>query len=302
MEVKSFPLEFKDLDTSSRTAVIAHANFSNIDRVGDISEKGMFEKSWKESKAIDFLFNHVEGDAVGNVVDVFADEQKAYTHVTFGNWTLGNDVIAMAESKVLKGASFGYSVVRKEFNTVSGKKVRVLKEVKHFETSLLTKMPANPLTGIISLQKSLEEKQLTGPEKSALLTIVRNDQATLESLINLSASADITDDLYSWLCWNISRRADMMGDIRTQLRSAAYQAGELKAHIEIMEKFTRDTKASDECIKSVLNEIEETKSILSQYDTASTHLISAPDASRNDNDNFRKQLLLTQILSTHGKN
>jgi HK97 family phage prohead protease len=302
MEQKSVILEFKDLDTSSRTAVIAHAHFSNIDRAGDISQKGMFDKSWKESKSIDFLFNHIDGETVGNVTNVYEDEQKAYTEVTFGNWTLGNDVIAMAEAKVLKGASFGYETVKKEYKTVNGKKVRVLKEVKHFETSLLTKLPANPLTGIISMKKSLEEKALSDAEKSTLLTIVRNDQSTLEGLIQLSGAAGITDDLYSWLCWNISRRADMMGDIRSQLRSAAYQAGELKSHIEIMEKFTRDTKASDECIKSVLSEIEETKSILSQYDTAYTGLINQPDASRNDNDTFRKNILLTQILSKHGKN
>lgn len=290
MERKSIPLEFKDIDTNSRTAVIAHAVYTNIDRVKDISTKGMFTKSWKENKSIDFLFNHIDGDVVGNVKGVFDDDAKAYTEVKFGNWTTGNDVLEMADAKVLKGASFGYETIQKEHKIVGNQKVRVLKEVKHIETSLLTKNPANPLAGIVSLTKSLEEKQLTPDEKATLMVIVQNDQLTLEKLVQLSGAINIADDLYTWIAWNISRRSDMMGDIRSQLRYSASQAGQLKEHIDIMEKFTREAKASDECIKSVLEEIQESKTILSEYDTAYTGLANQPDASRNDS--FYKQLLL----------
>ena len=43
-------LEFKDLDTSKRTAVIKHAVYTSIDRVKDISTKGMFTKSWQDQR------------------------------------------------------------------------------------------------------------------------------------------------------------------------------------------------------------------------------------------------------------
>lgn len=155
MEHKSVQLELKDFSPGSRSAVIAHAVYNNIDRVGDISRKGMFNKSWQEYKSIAFLFNHDPKQVVGNVVRTFEDETKAYTEVKFGNWTLGNDVMEMAEAGVLKGASFGYIAEKKDYITVKGKKVRELKEVFHGETSLLTVMPANPLAGIVALTKDV---------------------------------------------------------------------------------------------------------------------------------------------------
>lgn len=297
MERKSIPLEFKDIDNGKRTATIAHAVYNVIDRVGDISTKGMFTKSWQESKSIDFLFNHNDEEIVGNVTNTFEDEEKAYTEVKFGKWKLGDDVIEMAEAGVLRGASFGYKTEKKEDVLIKGRKVRKLKEVKHSETSLLTKIPAMPLAGIVKLNKSFETKQLTDSEKRALMNIVANDQSTLETLIRLSGSAEITDDLYSWISWNISRRADIMGDIRSQLRYNASQAGQLKSYVNQMESFCRNTNASDDCIKTILNEIEEVKQIISQYDTADTHLINEPFASRTDNDIRNRVLLLNMQFS-----
>lgn len=149
-------LEFKDLDTNKRTAVIKHAVYTSIDKVGDISTKGMFKKSWNEGKP-DFLFNHIEGKTVGSVKSVYDDDNGAYTEVKFGSWTLGNDVLEMAGEGVLKGASFGYKTVNKQMVDIKGQKIRKLTEVKHFETSLLSLLPAHPEAGIIILNKSLED-------------------------------------------------------------------------------------------------------------------------------------------------
>jgi len=88
----------------------------------------------------------------------------------------------------------------------------------------------------------------------------------------------------------------MMGDIRSQLK---YNSGELKEwtnHIQLMENFCRNSKASDECIKSVEFDIQEAKQYISQNDTAGTQLIAEPPTSTKD-DSFLKQLLIlkTQI-------
>lgn len=206
MEHKSVSLELKDFSAGSRTAVIAHAVYDNIDRAGDISRKGMFTKSWQEYKSIGFFFNHDPKQIVGTVTRTFEDEQKAYTEVKFGNWQLGNDVMEMADAGVLRGASFGYIAQKKNWITVKGKRVRELKEVLHGETSLLTELPANPMAGIVSLTKS---------EQGAMMT-------------------------------------------------------ELKAHIDALEKFCRETKASDETIKKVLNDLAEAKAIMDKFDTGDT--------------------------------
>ncbi len=138
MEKKSISFELKDLDREKRIAIIAHAAYDNIDYTNDISRKGMFTKSWNESKGdINFYLNHNDEQAPGKVEDVYEDDQFAYTKAWCGTHTLGNDVLTMMDEGVIKKASFGYSTIRSNNINVKGKKVRELKEVKHFETSVL---------------------------------------------------------------------------------------------------------------------------------------------------------------------
>jgi HK97 family phage prohead protease len=288
-ERKDLILELKDVDTGKRTAIVSHAVYDNVDRAKDISRKGMFTKSWAENSDIPFYFNHDKNQSPGKVKRLYEDEKKAYTGVWFGNHTLGNDVMIMADEGVIRGASFEFAAIKKNYINVKNERVRELKEVLHSETSLLTKDPCNPLAGVESLTKAFEQKQLTDIEKRTLMAIVSNDQATLENLISLSGQIGITDDLYSWISWNISRRADIMGDIRSQLRYNASQLGQLKSYCDKLEKFCKDTKASDEAIFTIQKELTETKELLSKYDTSDTRLITEPSDSRNDS--FYKQLL-----------
>ncbi len=297
MERKSIPLELKDLDTSKRTAVIAHATYDSIDRVDDIARKGMFTKSWNESKSdIALYLNHNDTLSPGKVLDVFEDYKHAYTKAFFGTHTLGNDTLIMLDEGVIKWASFGYNAIKASPLKINGRTVRELKEAKHIETSPLTKLPAHPDSKIISVTKSLipECKSLSQSEFNALKRLATLDMDALQTMVQLSADMDTTSDLYNWILWQISRRADLMGSIRSQLQ---YNAGELKAltdHVEVMEKFVNNTSASDACIKSVQSDIEEAKAIISKYDTAGTH-DGAPPVSRKD-DSMYKQLLTIQTL------
>jgi len=185
MEHKSINFELKDLSKDSRTAIIAHAVYNNIDRVGDISTQGMFTSSWERKDAIDFLFNHNDGDVPGKVIRTFEDEQKAYTEVKFGNWKLGDDMIAMIEAGVMKGASFGFETEKKEFIEKAGRKVRVLRQVRHIETSLLTKIPANPLTGVVKLTKAEDIQNFIAEVKAHLFSMenfCKNTNASDEAI------------------------------------------------------------------------------------------------------------------------
>lgn len=67
---------------------------------------------------------------------------------------------------------------------------------------------------------------------------------------------------------------------------------QFKAYIDRLETFCRNTTATDETIQFLLAEAKAAREIISQYDTASTQLIIEPDASRTDNDSYRRQLLL----------
>lgn len=293
------PIELSDVDTSKRTAVIAHAVYDNIDRAKDVSRRGMFTKSWAEYKAIPLLIDHNKKKTVGKVIDLYDDEKKAYTRAKLSESTAGNDALIMMDEGIITGSSFGFYAMKANRIEVKGQKVRELKEVLQTETTITQELtPINLAAGVVEVHKAAMEmleqefKALGAAEKAALLQIARNDQATLEALVGLSGALDINSDLYSSVSWMLSRRADMMGDIRSTLRYSAMQAGELKAHLATMEKFVANTKASDDCINSVSTHIEETKAILSQYDTATTQLIPEPGASRNDNSRFATLLLI----------
>lgn len=282
MERKAINFELKELDKGKRIAIIAHAAYDNIDFTKDISRKGMFSKSWAENKEnIAFYLNHNDEQAPGKVVDVYEDSQFAYTKAWLGTHTLGNDVLTMMDEGVIKKASFGYITQKSSPITVKGTKVRELKEVSHIETSVLTKMPANIKAGIVSVTKAFdgvpEIKTLSQSEQNILKKISAQDQATLQDLINIASNLDPKSDLYTWVGYAISRRADMMGDVRGQLK---WNSGELKAmndYVNKMEKFCRNTTASDDCIKSILQEVHEAKEFISTYNTAFT--LKEPGAS-----------------------
>lgn len=200
MEHKSLLLEIKDMSKDSRTAIIAHAVYNNIDRVGDISTKGMFASSWERKDSVDFLFNHDPGQVGGTVSRTFEDEQKAYTEVKFGNWRLGDDMISMIEAGVMKGASFGYETEKKEFKQIGDRRVRVLRQVKHIETSLLTKTPANPLAGLVSLTKAEDIQNFIAEHKAHLLAMenfCRNTSASDETIKAIMAEVKQAQDLLS---------------------------------------------------------------------------------------------------------
>lgn len=276
MERKSITFELKDLDKTKRTAIIAHAAYDNIDFTKDISRKGMFTKSWQESKNdISFYLNHNDEQAPGKVVDVYEDDKFAYTKAWLGTHTLGNDVLTMMDEGVIKKASFGYITDKSSPITIKGQKIRELKEVKHLETSVLTKMPANMKAGIVSVTKAFNDmpeiKALSLQEQNVLKNINSNDQSTLEKLIAISASLEPNSDLYMWVTYNISRRADIMGEVRSQLRYNSAEISGMKSHIKTLENFCRNTKASDDCIKTILEDIEETKQFIAEYNTALTH-------------------------------
>jgi HK97 family phage prohead protease len=271
-------IEFKDLDTSKRTAVIKHAVYTSVDRTKDISTKGMFTKSWNENKP-DFLFNHKEGQIVGPTVKMYDDNEGAYTEVKFGKYTLGNDVLEMADEGVIKGASYGYVTDKREFVEIKGQKVRRLKEVKHLETSLLTVLPAHPDAGIVVLNKSYENielKQLTPDETDFLNALVASDLNAMGALVSLAGSLDASSDLYSWVMWQISRRADGTGSIMSQLQYNAASMKSMKSQVEDIEKYCRKAKASDETIIQLQDSLQEYKKVISDYDTAITRAANEP--------------------------
>lgn len=295
------PIELTELNTERKTAVIAHAVYDNVDKKKDIARRGMFTKSWKENKAVDFLIDHDKAQKPGKVTDLYDDEKKAYTKVKFSGSTLGTDTMLMMDEGIIRGASFGFYAIKANKIEIKGQKVRELKEVFQDETTVTYALsPINDMAGVVKVTKAMQEfdkeiKALSQSEQSTLLAIVKNDQNTLEELIRISGVVGTDSDLYTWITWNISRRADMMGDIRSQLRYNAAQMGEMKAHLQTMERFCRDTTASDDCIQTILGQVEEVKGIISAHDTSHTRQRSEPSDSVSTKFTDALQLLTLKI-------
>lgn len=300
VEYKSSGLiELKDVDTSKREAVLAHATYDSVDRTKDIARKGMFAKSWKENKDdIAYYVNHDPEKVPGRPTDFWEDNQHAYTKVYHGTHTLGNDTLIMMDEGIIKKVSFGYIPEVKSFITHQNQKVRELKQVKHVETSVLTKLQAHPGSTVVSVTKAFDEffegldvKALTQPEQAMLKKMLSCDQMCMKEMVSMMDTLDAKSDLYTWLTYGISQRASMMGDMMRQLKWNVEEVKEVQQHIETMEKFVRNTKASDECIKSIELEIEETKALLSGYDVT-TQPITGPGASSQNDSVLLKQLLI----------
>jgi hypothetical protein len=284
-------LELKDLDSKSGTGVIKHSVYNSIDLANDISTQGMFAKSWTEAKSggklhqkIGLLFNHTKNDKIGFVTGVYDDGDGAYTEFKLLESQRGR-ITELADADLLTGASFGYETIKKENVQVKSKRVRKLLEVKHIETSLLDVQPCHPDAGLVMLNKAfegLELKQLSQAEQDALKSLLVNDMANLQSLIALAASLDTNSDLYGWIMYNVSRRADTASSIMDQLRWNAQQINSMKSYVSDIEKYCNKAKASDESIIALMNGAEEYKKIISDYDTAITQIATEPVVSEDE--------------------
>lgn len=200
IEYKSFDLELSEMDKDRRTAVIAHAVYNNVDRFGDISRKGMFTKSWNETKASDIIFDidHDKRQQPGRTVEVFENEQKAFTKVKFSNSTLGNDTMIMMDEGIIRGASFEYITEKKGQVEVKGRKVRELREVRHLATTVTLKLPpVNPLATVVSVTKSADMNGLLREFKTYIETMesfCRNTTASDDCILKIQGELKAARD------------------------------------------------------------------------------------------------------------
>ena len=210
-------LEFKDLDTSKRTAIIKHAVYGSIDRVGDIAHKGMFTKSWNENKP-KFYINHEAKQIPGTTLRTFEDNVGAYTEVKFGTWTLGNDALEMADAGIFTGASFGYITQKKDFTSIKGRNIRNLREVYHDESSLLTVPAAHPEAGLVTLNKAFD---MENEDVSAILQWndeqIQNMKGYVEQLDKYCRKAKASDDTIQALQKHLTEYKQIISDYDTAL-------------------------------------------------------------------------------------
>jgi HK97 family phage prohead protease len=168
-EYKNLRFEIKDI-TNKGEILMKHSTFNNVDRVDDIVEPQAFDEQYKSVKASDigFYFNHHSDQVIGTTQKVYRDNEAAYTLAMFSKDSLGQGVQEMVMQKAITAVSMGYVAEKKEYVYNGSKRVRKLQKIRHLESSLLTKTPANPLATIVDV-KSYQEASNYIEERRALI-------------------------------------------------------------------------------------------------------------------------------------
>lgn len=295
MKIAKDGITIKDLDLSKRTAVIAQATYQTKDREGDVANKGMFTRSWNNNRSDIRLFkNHNKYSGPGRVDDFWEDDQHAFVKSYYGTHTEGNDTLIQIDEGIIIAASFGYNpVVAPKLKDSKGYD---LKEVQWLETSVLTHWGAHQDSGIVSVQKHWDPerlKELNDSEKNFLRRLIANRSEALRMSIEFNDQVVEGTDMWGWINEQIGSVSYDLGWLKRRLEYGVKEIGDLRAGIKAMEKFIHNTKASDECIQRIEQELNNTKQLLSEIESAATHdpgkTTHDPIASKEDNE-FLRQL------------
>lgn len=154
IDYKSFEGNIKDIDVGKREMVGQFASYNTPDLVGDVSFKGMFDKSWAEAKhRVKHLYEHDTSKPIGRIQDLWDDNDGAYYKSKVPKHKFGDDVLEMAEAGLINEHSFGYIVRRGTNNKYGGQD---LKDVLHTEvTSVGGGYAIHGNTPLIKVSKSI---------------------------------------------------------------------------------------------------------------------------------------------------
>lgn len=295
MKVSKDSYTIKDIDMGKRTAVIAMATYQSLDREGDRANKGMFTKSWNENKTDIRLFkNHNKYSGPGRVDDYWEDEQHAYIKAYLGTHTEGNDTLIQLDEGIIVAASYGFNPVKAP--RLKEGKGYDLKEVQWLETSVLTHWGAHKESGVVSVQKHWDPemlKELNDQEKAFMRRLITNRQEGLNMIIDMNNQVQEGSDLWIYINELIADQAYNIAWLKRRLEYGVKEVAELRASVKAMEKFISNSKASDECVQRIQQELDNTKQLLSDIDTAvhsePDNTTREPSASKQSNE-FLKQL------------
>lgn len=147
------------------------STYGNVDRVGDICEKGCFDGSVADRPRFPLLWQHDEKEPIGSFEVVETDPALRIAGRINLKTSRGRDAHALLLAGDVTGLSIGYVASKADYDDQG---VRHLKEVELIEGSLVT-VPANPMAtvreakgmDIEQIEKSIEE--LTEEQRQALL-------------------------------------------------------------------------------------------------------------------------------------
>lgn len=158
--------DVKSIDSEANKGIVSIyvSAFNKKDNVGDIVTPTAFNKTVKENyKNILHLLNHDWNKFIGMPIDFKSDNvgllvtSALNLDTDLARQTFSNYKFAQSMERTLKH-SFGYEVIKEEFD--NEKQANILKEIKLYEYSTLTRPPANDNTPLVSLKANTDLSEL----------------------------------------------------------------------------------------------------------------------------------------------
>ncbi len=177
----SFKLEIKqdDNDVDFVTLEGLASTFGNIDRTGDVIEKGAFKntiKLMKSGERVVRLLNQHRMDQPIGIVDSLKETDEGLFMVARmpRENSMVKDMVPLLKMKALSDFSIGFNITEAE-NLDNGN--RIIKEVDLWEVSVVT-IPANEKAKITSVKKDTDDNVIDA-HKAESITSKRDFERTL---------------------------------------------------------------------------------------------------------------------------
>jgi HK97 family phage prohead protease len=153
------PIEWKADDSDQNTLVGYASTFGNVDLGGDVVVKGAFDKTIENIKVngIPLLADHMPSTAsvLGTIYDAEPDEKGLRIWARISKAPSAQDTAVKLREGHLSKMSIGYETMDDAWEDKDGQRVRLLKEIKLWETSVVV-FPMNPKATITRVKSVLD--------------------------------------------------------------------------------------------------------------------------------------------------
>jgi HK97 family phage prohead protease len=179
------PISWKASDDGDHILEGYASTFGNVDLGGDVVAPGAFDKTIANIKAngIPLLADHVPqvNSVLGTIFDAKADDTGLQIRARFSSAASAQDAYTKAKEGHVNRMSIGYEAMDYSFEDLAdGRRVRVLKEVKLWESSVVV-FPMNP-EAVISRVKSIVQTVADAPQRATLAAELKSHLDDLAEL------------------------------------------------------------------------------------------------------------------------
>ncbi len=168
------PIEWKADDKDPSVLTGYASTFGNVDLGGDVVMPGAFAKTvayLKAGNTIPFLADHIAATShlLGSIFDADEDRNGLKIKVRLSKAPSVVDVTTKMKEGHLNRMSIGYETMEEKFEDRDGARVRLLVEVKLWETSAVV-FPMNPEAVIQGVKTIMEGAVAAGVEPALIVT------------------------------------------------------------------------------------------------------------------------------------